>query len=81
MFTPPKTNMDTQNNGLEKVTPFKTLQVFVSMLDFWGVVACQKYIAQIKFLNVNKTANRIWCIRWAGSANFIEGIYLKHEAL
>ena len=22
-FTPPKTNMDTQNDGLEKVTPFK----------------------------------------------------------
>ena len=22
-ITPPKTNMDTQNDGLEKVTPFK----------------------------------------------------------
>ena len=24
IFTLPKTNMDTQNDGLEKVTPFKT---------------------------------------------------------
>ena len=23
VFTPPKTNMDTQNDGLEKVTPFE----------------------------------------------------------
>ncbi len=35
--TLPKTNMDTQNDGLEKVTPLKYLQFLVSMLDFWGV--------------------------------------------
>ena len=23
LFTPPKTNMDTQNDGVEEVTPFK----------------------------------------------------------
>ena len=34
---PLKSNMDTQNDGLEKVTPFKTWLFWVSMLDFWGV--------------------------------------------
>ncbi len=29
--------MDTQNDGLEKVTPFKHGNFLVSMLDFWGV--------------------------------------------
>ncbi len=29
--------MDNQNDGLEKVIPFKTWQFLVSMLDFWGV--------------------------------------------
>ena len=33
--TPPKTNMNTQNDGLEQVTPFKYGQCLVSMLDFW----------------------------------------------
>ena len=32
--TPLKTNLDTQNDGLEKVT----LKIWLSMLDFWGVV-------------------------------------------
>ncbi len=36
MITLPEANMDTQNDGLEKVTPFKH-GIFVSMLDFWGV--------------------------------------------
>ena len=36
VYTLPKTNMDTQNDGLEKVTPF-TRQFLVSMLNFWGV--------------------------------------------
>ena len=35
--TSPKTNMDTQNDGLEKVDPFKIWPFLVSMLDFWGV--------------------------------------------
>ena len=37
--TSPKTNMDTQNDGLEKVTPFRIWPFLVatSMLDFWGV--------------------------------------------
>ena len=29
--------MDTQNDGLEKVSPFKHGNFLVSMLDFWGV--------------------------------------------
>ena len=29
--------MDTQNDGLEKVTPFKPWQFLLFMLDFWGV--------------------------------------------
>ena len=39
-YTLPKTNMDTQNtqnDGLEKVTPLKKGNFLVSMLDFWGV--------------------------------------------
>ena len=36
-YTPPKTNMDTKNDGLEKVTPFKK-SFLVSMLDFSGVM-------------------------------------------
>ena len=32
--TLPKTNMDTQNDGLEKVSPFEKWQFLVSMLDF-----------------------------------------------
>ena len=35
--TPPKTNMDTQNDGLEKVVPFNFGHFLVSMLNFWGV--------------------------------------------
>ena len=31
-FTSPKTNMDTQNDGLEKVTPLKTMAIFY---PFW----------------------------------------------
>ena len=30
--------MDTQNDGLEKATPFKHGNFLVSMLDFWGAV-------------------------------------------
>ena len=40
LYTPLKTNMDTQNDGLEKVTPFENgnfLIFLVSMLDFRGV--------------------------------------------
>ena len=37
-YTPlPKTNMDIQHVGLEKVTPLKKWQFRVSMLDFCGV--------------------------------------------
>ena len=35
--TSPKTNMDTQNGGLEKVDSFERWPFLVSMLDFWGV--------------------------------------------
>ena len=36
--TPLKTNMDIQNDGLEKVVPFKGKWPFLlSMLNFWGV--------------------------------------------
>ena len=35
-LTPPKTNMDTQNDGLEKLTPFKIVIFWgISSLDFW----------------------------------------------
>ena len=30
--------MDTQNDGLGKVTPFKNGNFLVSMLDFWGAL-------------------------------------------
>ena len=43
-ITPPKTNMDTQNDGLEKVDSFKIWQFLVSMLDFWGVLAIKNII-------------------------------------
>ena len=36
-LTHPKTNMDAQHDGLEKVTPFKHGNFLISMLDFWGV--------------------------------------------
>ena len=37
-LTLPKTNMDTQNDGLEEVTPFKKMAIFsIYSLDFWGV--------------------------------------------
>ncbi len=36
-YTPENERMDTQNNGLEKATPFKHGNLLVSMLDFWGV--------------------------------------------
>ena len=35
--TLPKTEMDTQNDGLEKVSPSKHKQFLVSILHFWGV--------------------------------------------
>ncbi len=34
---PQKANIDTQNDGLQKMTPFKYGHLWVSMLDFWGV--------------------------------------------
>ena len=37
-ITLPKTNMDTQNDGLEKVFPFNFDQFWVSMLVFGGVL-------------------------------------------
>ena len=37
-LTSPKTNMDTQNDGLEKVDSFEIWPFVVSMLDFWGVL-------------------------------------------
>ena len=39
MVAPRKTNMDTQDDGLEKVTPQRKWQLLVSMSmwDFWGV--------------------------------------------
>ena len=37
VHTPPKTNMDTQNDALEKGSPFQKWQCLVSMLDFWSV--------------------------------------------
>ena len=36
-ITSPKTNMDTRNDGVEKVDSFKIWPCLVSMLDFWGV--------------------------------------------
>ena len=38
-YTPPKTNMDTQNDGLEKVTTLKNCNFWYlyNMLDFWSV--------------------------------------------
>ena len=40
-YTSPKTNMDTQNDGLEKVDSFKIWPFLVSILDFWGVTTGQ----------------------------------------
>ena len=37
----PKTNMDTQNDGLEKVTPLLIMAIF-GMLDFWCVFVLGK---------------------------------------
>ncbi len=38
-YTPPKTNIDTQNDALQKVTPAsKMARIVVSMLDFWWVI-------------------------------------------
>ena len=34
--------MDTQNDGLEKVTPLQKCQFLVSMLDFWSVTSPSK---------------------------------------
>ena len=36
-ITSPKTNMDTRNDGVEKVDSFRIWPCLVSMLDFWGV--------------------------------------------
>ena len=45
MATLPKTNMDIQNDGLEKVTPFKKCNCWY-VLDFWGVYDSQKGVPQ-----------------------------------
>ncbi len=45
-YTSPKTNMHTQNDGLEKVDSFKIWPFLVSMLDFWGVY--HNYIIEIQ---------------------------------
>ena len=37
-YTPPKTNMDTENDGLEKGDSLKIWPFLISMLDLWGVV-------------------------------------------
>ena len=37
-YTPPKTNMDTENDGLVKADSLNIWQYLISMLDFWGVV-------------------------------------------
>ncbi len=49
-ITPPKTNMDLQNDGLEKVTPRINMAIFgiswyITMLDFWG--KCNNDICQV----------------------------------
>ena len=35
-FTPPKTNMDTQNDGLEMVTPASNMAIFGTYVKFLG---------------------------------------------
>ncbi len=47
---PPKTNIATQNDGLEKVTPFKHGIFLVSTLDFWGVVKIEIVVFFITLL-------------------------------
>ena len=42
-YTSPKTNMDTQNDGLEKVDSSTTWPFLVSMLDFWGITDFLKF--------------------------------------
>ena len=42
--TPPKTNMDTQNDGLEKVTPFKHGVIFGIYVRFLGCTPIYKWI-------------------------------------
>ena len=41
--TSPKTNMDTQNGGLEKVDSSRIWPFLVYMLDFWGVYSRDTY--------------------------------------
>ena len=43
--TSPKTNMDTQNDGLEKVGPF-VWPFLVSIPDFWGVILVDRMICE-----------------------------------
>ena len=44
--------MDTQNDGLEKATPFKHGNFLVSILDFWGVYM----LLSIMFLKTSFTS-------------------------
>ena len=46
VYTLPKTNMDTQNDGLEKVTPFKmaVVGIYVRFLGCIGVEILPSYV-------------------------------------
>ena len=46
--TPLKTNMDTQNDGLEKVTPIKHCNLWYRLLDFWGEKIFWLYASTMK---------------------------------
>ena len=47
--TSPKTNMDTQNDGLEKVDSFKIWPCFVSIVKFLGYKSCQDFVVKEVF--------------------------------
>ena len=44
VFTLPQTNMDTQNDGVEKVTPFKNGNFWYQFVRFLGCITIYIYI-------------------------------------
>jgi len=63
--TSPKTSMDTQNDGLEKVDSFKIWQCLVSMFNFWGIslakILLSKRCLRVWPLFVNKLCSSKRC--------------------
>ena len=64
--TPPKTNMDTQNDGLEKATPFKHGNFLVSMLVFRG---CKQILDQLGTSNETPNDCKSIGLFWSQTPN------------